>query len=186
MYTESLVSLKANNGRNKSGICAAWAVPKDGLSALFAVPDVIKTAEPYPLTTSSPWITMKLGYSWLWLLKHGAVNMELFEEEKILPQGKIYEYTLAFPINNDDYTDRGKVLQAYGNREWIIIVQEKSKGGNRLLGSFDRGCDFKAQLSTGTTQKPANNYTSGFVWQSPDERAFYVSDTFVANLQTLE
>lgn len=170
MYPDNLAALAHNFGMNKPGICSMRAVPKDKVSLKDFISIMKDTSSSnYPLTGA--WIGIAIGYDWLDISKLANVNVELIEGDELTPQGKLFTYQLVISIPNDDHETRGKILLAYDNREWIVQANLRS-GSKRLIGSQERGADFKAQMTSGIPGKQ-NVYQCGFEWKSP-VRAHYV------------
>ena len=183
MYTEFLQDITHNTPQNKPGVTAVRAVPKDSIAYMRSFAEILSITEPwaYPLDSyvarpfNIQWITLVAGASWLNISKDFACQLELVEKELPDVQLKKYEYQLLFDLPNDDYDTRGKIIQAFSRREWVLIVQLNS-GAIRLIGSLARGADFSSSLQSGNAIKgPANKYTCGFTWATAPEPAFYIA-----------
>lgn len=172
MLQQSLSNLLHLYGANQRGICAVLGTPRENISTIPNEKTLIanNTNEDYDFLTTD--ISLVAG-SFLEISKGININIELTEEEQRSPQGKSFLYTVAFIIPNDNFALRGALLRAYDNREWVLIVKERT-GAWRVLGSAERGADFSASLKTGSIQTGANQYAMGFTWQS-NHRAFYVA-----------
>lgn len=164
MFVETKAPLSPAGG-NIPGICEVFAVPKEGITAMYDLNQILITGD-YPMDGS----TLVISELYAICANYG-VSMQLAETEKDTVQGKVFTYKLTFDINNDDYATRGKIIQAYDRREWILVISERS-GPSRVLGSLARGADFSAQLNTGSVMKGENMFACGFTWQS-GERSFY-------------
>lgn len=174
MYQLSLAQILHQYEGNKRGVCAVIGVP---LEHVEAMPD-FRTLFRSNITVSEAdiffeQIKLKTGKQWMDISSDVTFKTSVKEKDVSTPQGKRFEYTAAFEIPNDKFDSRLKIIRAYDNREWLIIAKERT-GIWRLFGSLFRGCEFKAELDTGTIENPApNSYVCGFLWES-SHRAFAV------------
>lgn len=173
MLQQSLTGLLHNLQRNKPGLCHCILVEKEGVASMPNLTTLLTssvTDEEYDFLIEE--ITLKEGYQWKELSSDQNITLEFDEQEKKSVQQKAFTYQLSVRIPNDDFNTRGKLIRAYDNREFIMIVTERT-GAIRVLGSMERGCDFSAQLKTGTLGKGPNQFTCGFTWEVGMQRAFY-------------
>lgn len=172
MLQQSLSALLHNYGINYRGLCACVAVPVDQVEDMPTILSLMSDAASESNSDfASSEITLAAGGAWLDVSKDVNVNLEQTEEDTRGPHGKIFTYQVTLSLPNDDFATRGKILRAYDNRQWLLIVKQRT-GEWRVLGSKERGCDFSAALKTGTVGSGANGYMGSFNWQSP-YRAFY-------------
>jgi len=172
MLQQSLSALLHNYGINNRGLCACIAVPVEGVedmpTELSLMADAAsETNSDFPSSD----IDLAAGFSWLDVSKDVNVNLEMNEEDARSVHGKLFSYSVSLSLPNDDFASRGKILRAYDNRQWVLIVKQRT-GEWRVLGSKQRGCDFVAALKTGSVGNGSNTHIGSFVWQSP-HRAFY-------------
>ncbi len=154
--------------------CSVIAVPKEGVSSMPTIKSLMRSPGYEPdVDFFVEAIVLKTGYSWLDITNDLQHDTELEETEDLSGQGKAFTYALPFRIPNDEFATRGKIIRAYDNREFIVVLKQRS-GVYRVLGSLDRGCFFRAQLKTGKTRGPVNAYQCGFEWECAGLRAFYV------------
>jgi len=174
MYQAPLASIIHYYNTNKPGICSVIGVPVDDV---LQMPDIKKLMRSNITVNEADFfvqeISLKTGKVWYDISKDVNYKMRLAEKDVKTDQGKQFEYTLEFEIPNDKFDSRLKIFRAYDNREWILIVKERS-GIWRVLGSKQKACEFKSELNTGAVGNGVlNQYACGFVWQS-SHRAYAV------------
>lgn len=186
MYSEQLSDLNHTTPIVKPGLVSVQAIPKDSVTYIRGLPDILSqtNSEAYPLqdyTSGTPfyipnnYIAFASGATWLNISKDFAVQMEMVETKKANVQLDTYQYKILFDLPNDDYATRGKLIQTFQRREWILIVKEIT-GASRLIGSLSRGADFSSQLATGDALKgAANKFTCAFTWETSPDPAFYIA-----------
>jgi hypothetical protein len=172
MLPQNETHLAPSATANMPGICTVKAVSTEHCT-VKSFADILKdtSTNNYPLT--GLYIGIVNGFDWLDVNLYKNIKTDFDEGEEQTPQGKLFTYTVSIQLANDDYETRGKIINAYDNRQWILEVKLRS-GSKRLLGTNERGCDFKAELNSGTARKQGNFYQCGFQWKS-HIRAHYVS-----------
>lgn len=172
MLQSSLTSLLHTYNINKRGLCAVIGVPKEGVESMPDVKSIMRLASG---ETNCDFffeeIVLKDGFSWLDMSQLFNVNMEMEETEDKSTQGSVFNYEVALSVPNDDFS-RGKVFRAYQNREFILVVKERTDAW-RVIGSLERGARFTRELKTGTVRKDSNKYTCAFTWQVGEQPAYY-------------
>lgn len=176
MISNTLSSLMAEVGRNKRGMCGVITIPLDVIDGNTDFPgeeELLAEPASVPQEMTIGDIVLPDSYPWKDISNDMRIDVEMDEEEIDGPHGKSFTYTVRFILPNDDATTRGKLIRAYDNHEHVVIVKEKT-GAWRLLGSYERACDFSAQLKTGRMQEGSNQFDCGFTWSSR-YRAHYVT-----------
>lgn len=177
MIQSEIASLMHQYGSNKRGVCAVIAVDKKSVLSMPSYLDLLgKAFSPIEGDFYVEDIVLKEGASWKDVSKDVNIQVDLKEEEKLTGQNKDFTYTVSLILPNDNFEARGKIIREYDNREWILIVKERT-GAWRVLGGLERACRFSAELSTGQVNKDANQYECGFTWQIGGRRAFYTMAT---------
>jgi hypothetical protein len=173
MLQTSLASLLYSTGLNKRGICAAIAVPLEAIASMPTQTSLMKaTVSPSDSDLLLAQITLNAGFEWLDLSKPANQRLSFQEKPDITSQGPAYTSILSMKLPNDTY-EAAKVKRAYENRQWIIIVKEKT-GAWRLMGSQQRGADFTTDFNSGEMGSGSNEDEVQFKWQSLHP-CFYVA-----------
>lgn len=175
MLQQNLTELLHTSGYNKPGVCAVLGVPKEWVTSMPNTLSLLQTtAAPTGCDFYIEEIVLATGKTWLDLSKHTRVNIDFTDEEAKTLQGSSFTYNIPLTIPHDDFDTRAQIFRAYQNREWILIVKQRT-GAWRVIGSLQRGAVFTTSLNSGTIKTGASLNTTGFTWQCGEQRAYYVT-----------
>jgi hypothetical protein len=173
MLQQSLSSLLHKYDNNKRGVCAAIAVPKEGVASMPDIKSIMLSTEAdADCDFFAEQIILKTGFAWLDLTNDFHINIQFSEEQKPTVQNaqSTYEVALSFP--NDDFATRGLQLRAYIDREFILIVKQRS-GAWRVIGSLESGAVFSFNYNSGTIVKDESKFAGSFTWLVGGQTALY-------------
>ncbi|MCW3125267.1 MAG: hypothetical protein JWO03_925 [Bacteroidetes bacterium] len=174
MIPEQTGSLPQTNLTTHPGLCRIYAIDLEDIESMPDLKSMMKSIRADSDIVHISDIVLKAGGAILSIVNDNQVGSELTEDDKASSQNSYYPYTVAFVLPNDDANTRGKLLRAYYNRQFVVLIKQAT-GAWRILGSKHRGCDLKATLDTGTQSKGANEYKCTFTWES-GQRAYYMKD----------
>lgn len=171
MILEQISDLDHLPSIHQPGVCEVWAIDKENGNGIPDWLTACANASPgsFPILITEDMVDT--GSQWLYINKKFPFSLELTEEEALSSNGKTFNYQLLFSLNNDNWEARGRIIEAFENREWILMVRF-ANGTYRIIGDIKRGADFSAQLTTGKIGTGKLGYGCGFAWTS-FHRALY-------------
>lgn len=170
MLNNQLDNILFESGKPYRGICAIKVVAKKDI---LNMPNYKQILESITLNTSFPIgsIELKPGKDFYHITKDFNIRASLEIATKTSNQGgPIFSYKLAFDFPNDT-SARSNYLSVYDQTEMILVVTLKNKS-TLVIGSLDRGADFTADYTSGSTFNGSNKYDAAFVIET-SRRHFY-------------
>lgn len=174
MIQENITDLKNLWKLINTGICKVYAMPKHMVLDMPNKKSILKSLNVNADFISMNSLSLHPLAIWLEVSNDNHFSTDFIETDKSSIQNKSFTYELPFIIPGDDFTTRGKIIELYDKREFILAIKESSKDW-RLVGTNIRGCDFNSAMSSGTQLKYGNKKTCGFYFES-GKRAYYLKD----------
>jgi len=173
MIPATITSILNTQATSKPGIQGLYAIAKDQITDMPDLLSILGSTAPNAALLDISDIILASGAAVNEISNDNNLGTEMTETPKTSVHGPFFGYEVTFSIPNDDEVTRGRILRAFDNREWIVIVRQASNQW-RILGNLHRGCDWRASLGTGSNIKGLSVYKCGFYWES-SERALYIN-----------
>lgn len=173
MINQTINHLPFNGQLNLPGLCYIKAIPIKHIHSMPSFEELMAShataANAQPMSINQ--IVPLDGLGWKDISKEFNLTGLLTIEDTSTQQGKFFKHKVTFEIAGDDWANRGQIIQAYDNYQWVVQVKVIQGGAIRILGSRERGCDFSATQSSGKGNSP-NLFTCQFNIDQPF-RAIY-------------
>ncbi len=173
MRESTFLDLNHGHKVNKPGICKLYALLRKDVT--FFPDEVIQLQSMAP-DANRIFVESILFANDGWLSISNDMNVSISIEEKVTTSvhGQVTEYQVLLDIPNDDYHTRGKIIDAYSGREFLLLVR-LGNGTYRVVGDNNKGAEFQSALNSSTKLKPANITRCGFIL-STATKALYTQE----------
>lgn len=179
MYNPAIKPFNHSLLINKSGLCKVYYAPKDKVLSMLSIQHLFGLSDSTAQLLSRSSIQFKEDGNWLDFANDFNLLGSYSYDDKVSPQGDYTEYKVTVPVPHDIYEANAGGFSAMKNRQFVVFIILKD-GSCRLLGSFERACDFDRKFTAGN-HKTASKNDLTFSWTSATN-ALYFKNPFVDEL----
>lgn len=130
-------------GSNYTDLCYLHLVDKNDIDSLFSIFDLMNSSDPEEELMDAAMTNFLLKAGKSFIIFDDIINGQNFiENQKTTTSGDAFEISVDWVLNKDDYEQRTTLFRYLKHRELVAVCFFQS-GSIRIVGSLERGADFK-------------------------------------------